>query len=184
MERPTISTATGDEGHTSLYGGKRVSKASKRIQAYGDVDELNAILGLVLAEEGVPEAIRTQLREIQRTLFIIGSDLATPISTEVNVPRATEQHITQLEQWGQRLEEVLPELHHFVLPSGSRPGCLLHLARTVCRRAERWIVAFAMEKQVNTHAKVYINRLSDYLFIAARVVNMHLKQAEVEWIPE
>ena len=184
MSRPTLSTTTGDKGTTGLYGGQRVTKCSDRIQAYGDVDELNAVLGLILSEQELPKVLRTQLAEVQRTLFVLGADLATPLESSAKVDRITEDHVKVLEQWGMRLEEELPQLQHFVLPSGSQVGCLLHLARTVCRRAERWVVALCEKEHVSEPARIYINRLSDYLFLAARSANKALDQEEREWIPE
>ena len=182
--RPSISTRTGDRGTTGLYGGQRTSKSSPRIQAYGDVDELNALLGLVLCEHDLPEKLQTQLNEIQRVLFILGADLATPMESVAKVTRINEQHIEMVEQWGKRLEEALPSLTHFVLPSGTRSGCLLHHARTVCRRAERWVVALSEKETVNEHACIYLNRLGDYLFITARTANKAAGQEEREWIAE
>jgi cob(I)alamin adenosyltransferase len=182
MARPSISTATGDTGTTGLYGGRRISKASPRIQAYGDVDELNAVLGLVLVESSLPPALQTQLMEIQRTLFTLGADLATPVDTGTPVQRISANHVSILEAWGYRFEANLPPLNKFILPSGSRAGCLLHQARTICRRAERWTVQLANDEAVNEHALVYLNRLSDYLFLAARTANQAAGQPETQWI--
>ena len=183
MKRPSISTRTGDKGTTGLVNGKRVSKSSDRIQSYGDVDELNTIIGLVLAESTLPDPLRTQLCEVQRMLFTLGADLATPMDPEKDAVRISAENVEALEQWGQRLEEDLERLTHFVLPRGSRAVCLLHQARTVCRRAERWMVSLAEHEEVNEHARVYINRLSDYLFLASRTVSKHLKEEETPWIP-
>ena len=181
MPRPTLSTATGDKGTTGLFGGKRVSKGSERIHGYGEVDELNAVLGLVLIED-LPEILKTQLSEVQRRLFTLGADLATPLESSAKVERMTEEDVSTLEQWGVRLEKDLPQLTHFILPSGSQPGCLLHLARTVARRAERWLTALAAKEELNEHAKVYINRLSDYFFLAARTANKHVGMEERQWV--
>jgi len=183
MARPSISTRTGDSGKTGLFGGQRVSKASDRIQSYGDVDELNSLIGLVLSEADLPDSLRTQLCEMQRTLFVLGADLATPIEPGKDSLRVTEQNVTALELWGERLEAELPALTHFVLPRGPRAACVLHHARTVSRRAERWIVALAQKEDINEHARIYINRLSDYLFLASRTVTMHQDEEEVAWIP-
>jgi len=182
--RPTISTRTGDKGTTGLYGGKRVPKSADRLQAYGDVDELNSVLGLILAEKGLHPSVETQLKEIQRTLFSLGADLATPQDSSAKLDRISVEQIEHLERFGHGLEEGLPELQHFILPSGCHAGCLLHVARTVCRRAERFAVLTAQNEDVNSHALIYLNRLSDYLFLAARAVNLHAGEVETEWIPE
>ncbi len=182
MSRPSISTATGDNGTTGLYGGKRVSKASDRIHTYGDVDELNALIGVLIAEE-LPETVRKQLVEVQRMLFILGADLASP-QTSPKVPRISERHVAIVEQWGEALEKDLPKLQHFILPSGSRAGSLAHHARTVCRRTERWAVALAAKEKVSPEALIFMNRLSDYLFIVARTINKASGAAETQWIAE
>lgn len=179
--RPSISTRTGDAGTTGLFGGKRVQKSDVRIHAYGTVDELNSILGTVLSDAEVPEALQADLLSVQKTLFAIGSDLATPADSTLQVDRLREQTVTLLEQRGAVLEAELDALTSFILPGGSRPGALLHHARTVCRRAERWVVELTAAEEVNTHVTVYLNRLSDYLFIAARYANKSLGQAEDIW---
>lgn len=182
MERPTISTKTGDKGMTGLFGGKRVSKTDPRIHAYGTIDELNAVIGIVLTEEILTPVLRKELAEVQRMLFIIGADLATPFEdNKASVPRVTLEHVSILESWGAALEQTLPALQKFVLPSGHRAGALLHLARTVCRRAERWIVGLSESEQVNSQLIIYVNRLSDYLFLASRTVNKTAGVAETEW---
>lgn len=183
MVRPSISTTTGDKGQTGLYGGKRVSKASPRISAYGDLDELNAVLGLVLAEDNLPDTLRTQLNEIQRLLFSLGADLATPLDSSAKVMRFSEREVAILEQWGERHEQALPKLTHFILPRGPRSACLLHQSRTVCRRAERWVVELQKTEPVNEQALIWLNRLSDYLFLAARLAVKHVGAAETPWIP-
>jgi cob(I)alamin adenosyltransferase len=183
MPRPSISTATGDDGTTSLFGGGRISKASYRIQAYGDTDELNTIVGTILVEE-MPENIRSQLTELQRMLFVLGADLATPLDSTAEVSRITEAAVQMIEQWGTELEKSLPSLSHFILPGGTRAACALHRARTVCRRTERWVVALVEKQQkINEHARIFLNRLSDYLFLAARVVNREAGVEEREWVP-
>ena len=183
MQRPSCSTATGDDGSTSLYGGERISKTHPRLHAYGTVDELNACIGLVLAEQGLPEEFHTQLSEIQKMLFIMGSDLATPLNEDIEVPRIELHHIDELELWGMQQEESLPSMQKFILPTGCKAGALLHQARTVCRRAERWMVDLAKQEDINSNALVYINRLSDYLFLTARSVNKAANVSEVEWLP-
>jgi cob(I)alamin adenosyltransferase len=170
--RPVISTGFGDGGETQLFGGQHIPKTSPRIHAYGTIDELNAVLGLVLAEEGLPGALRDQIIAIQRFLFRVGADLAAPLEVRSShVLRVAEGDVQSIEQWGVALEGALRPLHRFILPGGSRAGALLHLARTVCRRAERWVAALALAESLNPHVQVYLNRLSDYFFLAARAAN-------------
>jgi len=183
LRMPTISTKTGDNGETGLVGGKRVSKASTRIHAYGTVDELNAVIGLILSEEIIAKELAEQFQAIQKQLFVIGADLATPAQNNTTtVPRISAEDVHRLEQWGNQLEQVLPAMKHFILPSGSRAGALLHLARTVCRRAERWVVDLSAKEEVNPALIKYLNRLSDYFFLASRTVNKSADVKEVEWI--
>lgn len=181
MACPSLSTRAGDTGSTGLLGGKRISKASDRLHAYGTVDELNAILGMILAERTLPALITDDLTSIQNTLFCIGSDLATPFDGEVQVDRLQPEAVQYLEERGAVLESQLPPLTKFILPGGSKAGALFHLARTVCRRAERWTVALSGFEQVNEHVVAYLNRLSDYLFLAARITNKHAGEKEQEW---
>lgn len=165
----SIVTKTGDNGTTGLLGGVRVSKSSPRLHAYGTVDELNAILGLVLVEENIPGPLERQIDSLQHTLFRLGSDLSAP--AHLSTPRMTKEDVTSLEEWIALLERDLPPLQNFIVPGGSRTAALLHHARTVCRRAERWVVTLAEEDWVNPHTQIYLNRLSDYLFLTARMVN-------------
>lgn len=181
MPRPSISTRTGDTGSTGLFGGRRVSKASHRLHAYGTVDELNALLGVILADRTLPQPIDDTLTSVQRTLFCVGADLATPYDSRLQVDRVTADVVAMLEEWGAALEASLPPLTKFILPGVSSAGALCHQARTVCRRAERWVVALSEHEKVNEHVVVYLNRLSDYLFLAARFVNKHAGAAEREW---
>ena len=176
----TIVTKTGDRGQTGLFGGKRLSKAHARIHAYGTVDELNAVLGLTLSEEGIPKTLRRELLCVQRLLFRVGADLATPLDSKATILRMNAENIAEIERWITALEAGLPPLTRFILPSGSRLGSSLHLARTVCRRAERWIVALGETEAINAHVQVYLNRLSDYFFLVARVVNRESGMPEVE----
>ncbi|MDD3897149.1 MAG: cob(I)yrinic acid a,c-diamide adenosyltransferase [Candidatus Peribacteraceae bacterium] len=177
--RPAISTRTGDSGKTGLVGGGRVSKSSSRIQAIGSIDELNAILGLTLAEAEMPLPLREQLTLIQRHLFTLGADVASPL--EAPVVRLSCEEITEIERWGFAMEQALPPLQHFILPNGCRTSCLLHQARAVCRRAERWITALAEKEEVRESVKIYLNRLGDYIFLAARTANRAAGQLEAEW---
>lgn len=167
----SIVTKTGDTGMTGLYGSRRVSKANARINAYGTVDELNAVLGVVLAEIDLPMVIRGQLTAAQNALFIVGSDLATSDSA-VPVPRVLPEHTAAVERWITALESSLPPQRKFLLPSGSRTGALLHQARNVCRRAERCTVFLGEKESINKEVQMYLNRLGDYLFLAARSANI------------
>jgi len=168
MRISRVYTKTGDAGETSLVGGARVSKASLRVDAYGDVDELNSVIGL--ARAGLEDQeIDELLGVIQNDLFTLGSDLASP--AEIKVPRIEVPFIANLEQESDRFLEGLEPLKEFILPGGSRSGATLHLARTVARRAERRVVELGATEQINPLAIVYLNRLSDLLFILARVAN-------------
>lgn len=167
----SIVTKTGDTGMTGVYGSKRISKADPRIEAYGTVDELNAVLGVVLAELDLPLIIRGQITAAQNALFIVGSDLATP-DTSIAVPRVLPEHTVAIEKWIVALESSLPPQKKFLLPSGSKTGALLHQARSICRRAERCVVFLVEKEEINTEVQMYLNRLGDYLFLAARSANI------------
>ena len=168
MRISKVYTKTGDKGETSLVGGARVSKASLRVEAYGDVDELNSIIGLARAslQDG---QIDEALSLIQNDLFTLGADLASP--SEIEVPRIQTSFIETLEELSDRFLAELEPLKEFILPGGSKAGATLHLARTVARRTERRAVKLSEAENVNELAVVYLNRLSDLLFILARVVN-------------
>lgn len=168
----SIVTGTGDEGMTGLFGGKRVSKDSKRIEAYGTVDELNAVIGLVLTEKDLQSDTRTQLEAIQHLLFRVGGDLATPLEKRAKEERMNGAHVQKVEEWIHELEATLPEQKTFILPGGSRSSALLHLARTVCRRAERCVVGLMKEEKINPSVRIFLNRLGDYFFLAARNENV------------
>jgi cob(I)alamin adenosyltransferase len=175
-----IYTKTGDAGETGLFDGTRVSKADPRVDAYGEVDELNAWLGVARALDQSAE-IGDMLVQIQRDLFALGAQLADPrhkIAARVEKATLGEDHVTRLEQAIDRLEGDLPALRHFILAGGSPAGSTLHLARTVCRRAERRAVALG---GVDPVAIKYLNRLSDLLFVMARAVNSRAGAAEIEW---
>ena len=178
-----IYTRTGDAGSTALFGGARVLKNDPRVAAYGDVDELNACLGVVRAQPDLAAHIATLLEAVQKDLFAIGARLADP--SERNLTRGDkvvvgEADIQRLEDAIDRFESGLPPLRRFILPGGSPAGAQLHFARTVCRRAERAVVALGVE-QVDALLLAYINRLSDLLFVLARAVNHGAAQPEVEW---
>lgn len=166
-----IYTRTGDLGSTGLMGGKRASKADLRFHSIGTVDELNACLGVILAGKSLPKDLRKQLTEIQHLLFRVGADLATPIGGKTTIERIEIGSAKRLEEWIDAMETLLSPLKQFILPGGSMSGALLHQARTICRRAERWLVALSAKEQLTTAMLPTINRLSDYLFVAARYAN-------------
>lgn len=179
-----IYTRTGDSGETGLFGGGRVSKHHHRVSAYGDVDELNSVLGVVRATE--PTGFHDALFEsIQRDLFSIGGHLATPdpekVEKALEKASLSEARITEFEQAIDAADERLTPLRAFVLPGGSPKAAALHLARTVCRRAERSVVALAHEESVPELFLVYLNRLSDLLFTLARAANVDAGQGDVTW---
>jgi cob(I)alamin adenosyltransferase len=177
-----IYTRTGDSGETALLGGKRVSKADPRVAAYGEVDELNAWLGFVRA--GTLEArLSTMIEEIQRDLFAIGARLADPggkVADRVEKTAVTSEDVKRLEDWIDLLESEVPVLRRFILTGGSLSGASLHVARTICRRAERTVVGLGRE-HVESDILVYLNRLSDLLFVMARVANRRDGAPELEW---
>ena len=178
----SIYTRTGDAGETGLFDGTRVSKSDPRVEAYGDIDELNAVLGLVRAHLTEPDLIEI-VAHLQRDLFAIGARLADPgqrIAERVTKVDLGVRAVEQLELWIDRLDEELPEMRRFILAGGPPAGAALHLACAVCRRGERRIVALgtgAVERAVLT----YVNRLSDLLFALARAVNARAQRPEVEW---
>jgi cob(I)alamin adenosyltransferase len=166
-----IYTRGGDGGDTSLGDGSRVPKTDSRVEAYGAVDELNSTIGLALAG-GVPEAMHAPLGRIQNELFDLGADLSVPFDdSRSERTRVTQEQIDELERLCDEHNAALPELRSFVLPGGTEAGARLHLARAVSRRAERVALAAARERDVNPLALVYLNRLSDLLFILARAAN-------------
>ena len=175
-----IYTKTGDAGDTGLFDGTRVSKCDPRVQAYGDVDELNAWLGVARSNGPSPD-IDSCLGQIQRDLFALGAILADPghkIASRVNKATIGPDDVTRLEQTIDEFERELPPLRRFILAGGSPAGAILHLSRTVCRRAERGMVAIG---GVDPTALIYVNRLSDLLFVMARVVNHRAGVPETEW---
>jgi len=178
-----IYTKTGDTGETSLGDGTRVPKTHPRIAAYGGVDELNATLGLVIAH-GVPTEMTGLLTHIQNDLFDLGADLCVPESESPPYPplRVTAEQVSQLERWIDRFNEPLAPLNSFVLPGGSLAAATLHVARTVCRRVELGVIALATTETVNPHTVIYLNRLSDLLFVLSRAANGN-GAADVLWTP-
>jgi cob(I)alamin adenosyltransferase len=177
-----IYTKTGDSGETALLGGKRVSKADPRVAAYGEVDELNAWLGLVRSI-GSDAGLAAMLERIQRDLFAIGARLADPgrkVAHRVAKTAVTGDDVKRLEDWIDLLESEVPVLRRFILAGGSRAGASLHVARTICRRAERTVVSLGTD-HVEPEILVYLNRLSDLLFVMARVANRRDGAPEFEW---
>ena len=180
-----IYTKTGDEGKTSLFGGQRVSKDAPRVEAYGTVDELNALLGVV-ATFLDDTTLLERIRHIQGDLFVIGADLATPADAgkaAAWVPRLTAADVQRLETWIDEAEAELAPMKTFVLPGGTPAAAHLHLARTVCRRAERRVVSLEHFEPISPEVRVYLNRLSDLLFVWARLVNQRAAVEDIPWIP-
>jgi len=174
-----ITTRTGDAGETGLGDGSRVAKDSARVGALGDVDELNSALGVLLAEE-LPGPVREALLEAQHDLFDLGGELSIPGHRMLK-----EAQVSRLERTLEAWNAELPALKEFVLPGGSRAAAAAHLARTVCRRAERSVIALGRKEkasaQVSMEARRYLNRLSDLLFVAGRVLNRHAGRDDVQW---
>ena len=174
-----IYTRTGDDGTTALFSGGRVPKSHLRVETYGTVDELNAVLGVIRTH-----APRSDdwLAQIQRDLFNLGSDFATPLESNSDwVVRMDEARIRWLEELIDKLESDLPPLRNFILPGGTPAAAQVHVARTVCRRAERAAVALQIHEAINPQALVYLNRLSDLLFVLARWENHQAGIAEEKW---
>jgi cob(I)alamin adenosyltransferase len=179
-----IYTRTGDGGETSLFGGQRVRKTTARIRAYGTVDELNASLGVAIAS-GEPDELAETLRQLQQELFMVGADLATPSGTkESRTVRVSDEHIRRLESEIDRHDETLEPLKNFILPGGTERAAALHLARTICRRAEREIIELAEQEKINERVIVYLNRFSDLLFVLARTANARAGENDIPWRPE
>jgi cob(I)alamin adenosyltransferase len=179
-----IYTKTGDGGETGLFGGPRVRKSDARVEAYGEVDELNAAVGAARALVEDPE-IDGHLARIQEELFRVGAELATPHDAKARaaVPPLEAGSTTRLEEAIDAWERELPPLTRFVLPGGTRTSAALHLARTVCRRAERRAVALGAAVEVDRGVLAYLNRLSDFLFVAARLANRRAHKEEPLWDP-
>jgi len=206
-----IYTKTGDSGTTSLFGGKRVEKFSKRIEACGNVDELNSLLGVVISSlepslratissarsnpnkkiatssktllAMTPEysSLTKKLARVQAELFVLGGDLATPPNVRVKIPRISKLFIVRLEKEIDIFENKLPKLKNFILPGGGRAGSKLHLARSIARRAERKIVELSSTEKINKFDLIYINRLSDWFFVMARHANKLDDVQEIVW---
>jgi len=177
-----IYTKTGDAGETGLFAGGRIRKDDARIEAYGTVDELNAAIGLARSEP-LPLEVEQTLQRVQSELFSVGAELATPEPDKHGTALVGDDAVALLEQAIDSLERGLPPLKNFILPAGSRGATLLHLARGVCRRAERRVVTLANSPGVDVSFRIirYLNRLGDYLFVAARFANAEAKQPETKW---
>jgi len=173
-----IYTRTGDDSTTGLGDGSRVPKNSARIEAIGDVDELNSHLGLLLVEPDLPQGMRASLTRIQHELFELGGELSIP-----NYVRMSGEMVTRLEQELDELNETLPPLKEFILPGGSRPAAQCHVARAVCRRAERSVTTLAQAEPIGPAALHYLNRLSDLLFVMCRAINRELGHPDAMWKP-
>lgn len=180
--KSNLYTRTGDEGTTSLVDGSRAAKDHPRVDAYGDIDELSSTLGVVASAKNCPEEIRGQIMEIQNTLFNVGAYLATPVTGEAGPSlEGIKGKTEKLEGWIDALDEQTPKIRQFILPGGSEESSRCHVARTVCRRAERKVTALARESHVDPDLLGYLNRLSDYLFIAARYLNFITGVDEIVW---
>ena len=174
-----IYTKTGDDGTTGLVGGRRIKKSSQRIIAYGTVDELNSAIGISLSFPLDSDMVEI-LTKIQNDLFVVGADLANPTLSDSS-SRVTEEMITYLENQIDRLESDLPPITYFILPGGDNVSSQVHLARSICRRAEVNIVKLEEKEPINKACQVYVNRLSDLLFVIARTINKRKKIKDVAW---
>jgi cob(I)alamin adenosyltransferase len=177
-----IYTKQGDAGETGLYGNVRVPKDDLRIRSYGGLDELNACLGLVLSESPLSMELKTQLSRVQAELFQLGAELATPRGKSTGIRLVDDPEIAQLEKEIDSMESRLQPLKTFILPGGSRASSLLHLARTVSRRAERDMVSMNRSEPQRPVVLQYINRLSDYLFVCARFANHEAGVSDLPWV--
>ncbi len=176
-----IYTKSGDTGETSLFSGRRVPKSDLRVESYGTVDELNSVLGLVRTYT-LPSQATVWLETVQNDLFILGADLATPMDSQPSwLVRMSEAPTLVLERAIDFMDTELEPLKVFILPGGVPAAATLHIARTVCRRAERLCVALHAEQSINPHALIYLNRLSDFLFTLARWINKTAGESETKW---
>lgn len=177
-----IYTRTGDDGQTGLFAGPRVMKSDPRIEAYGTVDELNALLGATRAET-ISTDLDAVLARIQHELFVLGAELATPQPEQLRMPLISPTHVAWLEETIDRFEARLQPLRQFILPGGTRAAAALHVARTACRRAERLVVSLQVGGvRVSESILKYLNRLSDLLFVLARSANASAGQPDVPWV--
>jgi len=181
-----IYTKTGDRGETGLFGGQRVSKDSLRISAYGTIDELNSYVGYTITEV-IDESIKNNLLEIQNYLFTVGSDLATPDTdknSKLNIQRTPVEFYKAIELMIDHYESELHELKNFILPGGSKSAALLHICRTVCRRAEREVVALKKTVTIGDNIVIFLNRLSDLFFVLSRFENKVSNHPDTIWNPK
>lgn len=178
-----IYTKKGDKGETSLFRGVRVSKASDLVEAYGTVDELNTVVGMATPLD-TTDYTKELVNVIQNTLFVLGSDLATPLDKKERIDRIDEPDIEYLEKAIDYMETTLPPLKHFILPGGTQAAAVFHHARTVCRRAERAVVRCSYDTEISEFPVKYLNRLSDFFFVLARYENHQQGVADIEWAPE
>lgn len=178
-----IYTKRGDSGDTSLFGGQRVSKSAERIRAYGTVDELNSFVGLAASYQ-LSQTGTAHLKKLQKLLFVLGADLATPPSSKTRINRIGQEDIDFLEDAIDEMEEDLSPLKNFILPGGSQAGATLHVARTICRRAERTAVACSETDDISDLSIKFLNRLSDFLFVLARFENKYAGTREETWKPK
>lgn len=179
-----LYTKTGDKGKTSLLGGKKVSKADPRIDAYGNVDELNSFLGYLKDQKEVENRLKQQLYWIQEHLFTIGSILATePGFSGFELPSISDTEVSQLEVWIDKFDGEVPPLKNFILPGGHPAVSLAHVCRSVCRRTERSVILLADNQEIDEVLVRFLNRLSDYLFIFARAIGHQLDVPEIPWSP-
>ncbi len=180
-----IYTKTGDKGQTALFGGKRVPKNSQRLKAYGTIDELNSFIGYAITEVN-SEEIKSVLTDLQSKLFVVGSDLATP-QTEKNkklkIARTPDDFINDTEKQIDKFESQLEVLKKFILPGGSKGAALLHICRTIARRAEREIVALKSIDEICENIVIFLNRLSDLFFVLSRFENKYSNIPDTKWIP-
>ena len=178
-----IYTKTGDKGETGLFGGERVSKNSLRIEAYGTIDELNAFIGMTVIEVS-DKSVKDLLQKIQNWLFSIGADLATPDNEKtkkLNVFRTPEEYYLYIEKEIDNYESKLDELRNFILPGGTKGAALLHICRTITRRAERMVVALNSTVKIGNNIIIFLNRLSDLFFVLARFDNAVTGTPDIEW---
>ncbi len=177
-----IYTKTGDTGETSLSDGRRVPKDELRIRTYGAFDELNSLLGWILTESTLPERVRTQLLRVQSDLFQLGAELATPRGAKLGIQLIQPEQVQGLEQEMDFMETQVEPLRSFILPGGGRAAAGMHLARTVCRRAERDLISLNRGEPLRSVVLQFVNRLSDYLFVAARYLNALEKIPDQPWV--
>lgn len=186
MKKSSVYTRGGDKGETSLVSGNRVSKGSSRIDLYGEVDELNSVIGIAyasLVDKKIDEDLEL-VQQIQSSLFDLGSNLACEVEFQqkYKLPQIPSEFIEKIESRIDEMDSVCPKIKYFILPTGDITASYLHLARTVCRRVERKMVEFSSTEKLPVNSLEYVNRLSDFLFIFSRYVNMKMKVEEVAWL--